>query len=1328
MRNKKNRSFALCVLLVIAVLFAVSGTAMAKYVDTETVGSFDLTIESPKTFNLTNGPDFNAAVLDAAPDAESIVFGNRTVLGEAITGLTPVHVGATDKDAVYLYVSGDGKTAYIIADTDKPEQKIIANENSNSMFLGCSAEAIDISELDTSNTVSMNSMFAGCAGLTSLDLTSFDTASLKNADAMFKGCENLTTVFTSNTFAEGLESGDSMFDGCTSLIGGRGTAYDSAHVDKDYALIDGGPLRPGYFTDREAPEATYTLMSGENLNAKLKTVAPDMTHIEFGNIATHGDKIAGLTPVHVGAGENDDVYLYKDGTTVYIIAYSHDKNQKVTANEKSNVMFAQLSALTSVDAANLDAANVTDMNGMFMESENIESVILSGLDTSKVENMADMFKLCTDLSTLDLTGLSTESVSDMSAMFDGCSSLATIYASESFVIGPDTAHGDMFAGCASLAGGMGTAYDPDHTDGAYARIDDGLGGPGYFTDKNAPAVTYTLMDGPSFNELLKSDPSAYVGSVTFGNRATLADIIDGLSSDNFIHVGATENDKVYMVEIPTGDVQKQVYVIADSFNGSTKIAANENSAQMFYQCDKLTGLDLSVLDVSQVKNMGNLFAYCSSLTQINMSGWNTSAVTAMNGMFAGCSALTNLDVSGFNTASVTRMDSMFSGCTSLSSINVTGFDTSKTADLSSMFNGCAGLTELDLTKWNTANAKNAEGMFAGCSGLKTIYASKDLVFEQIGDGNAMFDGCGVLVGGMGTAFDAAHIDKAYAHIDGGSENPGYFTARYVVTLDPNNGDDPTEIVVTGGEEASFTIPQDEPTQDGYRFTGWEYGDTAPTVCDPGETITITGDTTLTAKWAKLITLSFDANGGTGAPEAITFAVGEDRTVETPADQLTRVGHTFAGWNTSAAGDGTMYEGVFTTTGFTDNTTLYAQWTPNTYTITFNANGGSGAPAQQSWVYADSGTIALSSTKPTRTGYTFQGWAASAAATSAAYQPGQAWNRNNTQSCTLYAVWKANTYTVAFNANGGSGAPAAQTKTYGVTLKLSSTKPTRAGYTFTGWNTAANGSGTAYAAGANYTANSAVTLYAQWKLNTYKISFDARGGSGAPGAVTKTHGVSIKLPTTKPTRSGYTFVEWNTKADGTGTAYAPGATYTGNANATLYARWRGQKSYTVKATSVNPGYCGSWTSNYLVNYVYNSDHNRVGRNSSGRCYAQNLMFNLSAYKNKTIKSIKLYVYVADKGQYPLIADQKLNGTKTSTSASANAWATVGVDGSSQYTKRVQIDNANIVEGGWNVFDMTAGGIPTYGYCLAPHRSQKNYHTLNLTGSYTPYVVIVVEEEM
>ncbi len=78
---------------------------------------------------------------------------------------------------------------------------------------------------------------------------------------------------------------------------------------------------------------------------------------------------------------------------------------------------------------------------------------------------------------------------------------------------------------------------------------------------------------------------------------------------------------------------------------------------------------------------------------------------------------------------------------------------------------------------------------------------------------------------------------------------------------------------------------------------------------------------------------------------------------------------------------------------------------NTYTITYNANGGSGAPAAQSYTYATSGTINLSSTKPTRAGYTFQGWSQSSSASSASYQPGQAWKRSNASNYTLYAVWK-----------------------------------------------------------------------------------------------------------------------------------------------------------------------------------------------------------------------------------------------------------------------------------------------------------------------------------
>ena len=151
------------------------------------------------------------------------------------------------------------------------------------------------------------------------------------------------------------------------------------------------------------------------------------------------------------------------------------------------------------------------------------------------------------------------------------------------------------------------------------------------------------------------------------------------------------------------------------------------------------------------------------------------------------------------------------------------------------------------------------------------------------------------------------------------------------------------------------------------------------------------------------------------------------------------------------------------------------WT--SYTITYNANGGSGAPSSQT-KWKDQ-ALTLSSTKPTRTGYSFLGWSTSSSATSATYTAGGSYTTN--AAATLYAVWKANTYIVKFNANGGTGAPGNQTKTYGKTLTLSSTKPTRTNYNFKGWGMSASATTVKYAAGGSYTANAAITLYAVWEL-------------------------------------------------------------------------------------------------------------------------------------------------------------------------------------------------------------------------------------------------------
>lgn len=171
-----------------------------------------------------------------------------------------------------------------------------------------------------------------------------------------------------------------------------------------------------------------------------------------------------------------------------------------------------------------------------------------------------------------------------------------------------------------------------------------------------------------------------------------------------------------------------------------------------------------------------------------------------------------------------------------------------------------------------------------------------------------------------------------------------------------------------------------------------------------------------------------------------------------------------------------------------------------------------------------------------------------------------------------SVAKKTSYTVSYNANGGSGAPSAQTKWYNTTLALSSTTPTRTGYSFKGWATSASGS-VAYAAGANYTANAGVTLYAVWQANTYTVSYNANGGTGAPSNQTKTYGVNLTLSSTKPTRTNYNFLGWGTSASSTTVSYNAGGTYSENAEITLYAIW--QLAYTKpRITNFSVNRCDS----------------------------------------------------------------------------------------------------------------------------------------------------------
>ena len=248
-----------------------------------------------------------------------------------------------------------------------------------------------------------------------------------------------------------------------------------------------------------------------------------------------------------------------------------------------------------------------------------------------------------------------------------------------------------------------------------------------------------------------------------------------------------------------------------------------------------------------------------------------------------------------------------------------------------------------------------------------------------------------------------------------------------------------------------------------------------------------------------------------------------------------------------------------------------------YTVSYNANGGSGAPSSQTKYYGKS--LTLSSTKPTRSGYTFVGWGSSSTSTSPVNQPSGTYTGN--ANYTYYAIWKK-TITITYNANSGSGAPSSQSATvYNATTSykftLSSTKPTRTGYTFLGWSTSKTATSSSYSSGGSVTLSSSCTLYAVWKINTFTITYNANGGSGAPSSQTKTYGVALTLSSVVPKRTSiedngtlteYTFKGWATSSSSTSVAYKSGASYTANSNVTLYAVWSKTVSVNLYDVSYN----------------------------------------------------------------------------------------------------------------------------------------------------------------
>ena len=266
--------------------------------------------------------------------------------------------------------------------------------------------------------------------------------------------------------------------------------------------------------------------------------------------------------------------------------------------------------------------------------------------------------------------------------------------------------------------------------------------------------------------------------------------------------------------------------------------------------------------------------------------------------------------------------------------------------------------------------------------------------------------------------------------------------------------------------APTTLSANTFTRAGYEFDYWSDFQYPWQTYQDGASYSFSSDATLVANWVAVYPVTYDTHGGSPVAPG-TFRSGGS--IATLPSAPTRAGYSFDGWFAAASGGTALTNGY--SPGVQGPITLHAQWTPISNAVTYNTQGGSSVSAGS---FLTGGSITLPSA-PTRSGYTFNGWFTAANGGSALSSP---YTPVATSAITLYAQWTLSSATVTFNANNGTGTMASQTA--GSPTVLSNVAFSRTGFGFTGWNTAANGSGTSYANGATYPFGSSTTLYAQWR--------------------------------------------------------------------------------------------------------------------------------------------------------------------------------------------------------------------------------------------------------
>ena len=436
--------------------------------------------------------------------------------------------------------------------------------------------------------------------------------------------------------------------------------------------------------------------------------------------------------------------------------------------------------------------------------------------------------------------------------------------------------------------------------------------------------------------------------------------------------------------------------------------------------------------------------------------------------------------------------------------------------------------------------RNADDATGDMPSMDMTYAStKNLTANSYSRTGYTWNGWNTQADGRGTSYLNRQSVSNLVTADNGSVTlyaqwvPNTYTIKFV------DGHDGTAIKSVQLEYGSAITAPNAPEHAGYTATGWDK--------TPGS---VTGDETFTMSYrANTYTVRFDKNNqaATGSMSDQQMAYGTAKKLNRNAFSYT--GRTWIGWTTKSDGSGKSYKDEESVSNLTEvdggTVTLYAQWSTNAYTVRFiDGHDNSVIKTQQ----VDYGKSATAPDKPVHKGYTASSW------------DGNYTNVTHNESVTL--SYRANSYSIAFDSNGGSGTMPNQQLKYDKSVRLDANTFTRTGYTFTGWKgKTGDASYTDRQEVTNLSATDGdtVTLVAQWKANSYTVKFDSNGGSGTMAPQKMTYGTPTRLTKNAFSNTGHTFSGWRCGDRQNGQIYRDSEEVSNlvaenGGSTTMYAQW------------------------------------------------------------------------------------------------------------------------------------------------------------------------------